>query len=55
MAYLTAKETAADLKVSVSTLYRWIDEGKFPKPKRIASTVRWDSETVKAFMTDDAA
>ena len=54
MAYLNAKQVAEMLGVSVATLYRWMDEGRFPKPKRINHTVRWDPEAIKAFMSADA-
>ena len=33
--------------ISVSTLYRWMDQGLFPKPFRLQDrTIAWDSEQI---------
>lgn len=40
--YLTIREVSESLKVSKSTLWRWIKAGLFPKPVHLGpKAVRW--------------
>lgn len=39
---LNPKETAQLVGVSVRTLYRLISEGRFPKPRKVGRSTRWD-------------
>jgi len=40
--YQTRHQLEKLFKVSSATIYRWIKEGKFPKPVRLgANMVRW--------------
>lgn len=48
--YLTLKEVTANIKIASSTLYRWIDDGKFPRPVRLGENcVRWRVADLKAW------
>lgn len=48
--YLTLREVTANIKVATSTLYRWIDNGKFPRPVRLGENcVRWRVADLKAW------
>lgn len=43
-------ELCAQLAVSRGTIYRWLNEGKFPRPVRIGErAVRWRAEDVEAW------
>ena len=51
--YQTRHQLEKLLKVSPATIYRWIKEGKFPKPVRLgANMVRWKASDIEAWMTD---
>jgi prophage regulatory protein len=37
--------------ISLSTLYRWIDAGQFPKPFRLQDrTIAWDAEQIDRWL-----
>jgi prophage regulatory protein len=41
------------LPISAVTLWRWVKEGRFPKPVKLsAGTVAWRVEDVRAWMAD---
>ena len=41
------------LQIHRTTLWRWVAEGRFPKPIRISSgTVAWRRATVEAWLDD---
>jgi|TARA_B110000090_G_scaffold89730_1_gene101792 prophage regulatory protein len=51
--YQTRHQLEKLFKVSPATIYRWIKEGKFPKPVRLgANMVRWKAADIEAWMTD---
>jgi prophage regulatory protein len=50
MALLTVKDIIAMLKVSKSTIYKWIKDGKFPKPLKFGRNSRWTEEMIKEFI-----
>ena len=51
--YQTRHQLEKLFKVSSATIYRWIKEGKFPKPVRLgANMVRWKASDIEAWMTD---
>ncbi len=40
------------LPVSPATIWRWVKEGRFPKPYKLASqTTVWDAQAVESFLT----
>lgn len=44
------------LPVSPATIWRWVREGKFPKPYKLGESVTvWDLEKVEAFIAQRAA
>jgi prophage regulatory protein len=45
---LTRKQIALRLQISVATLDRWIDDGKFPRPKYHGEhSPRWSAAVVE--------
>ena len=51
--YQTRHQLEKLFKVSPATIYRWIKEGKFPKPVRLgANMVRWKASDIEAWMTN---
>lgn len=51
---LTSKETARLAKVSVRTLTRWVDKGKFPRPIRVPDengVLRWVGSEVDMWLS----
>ncbi len=49
-AYLSLKEVLAMVKVGSSTLYRWMDEGDFPRPRQLGERcVRWTVADIKVW------
>ncbi|MBS0258394.1 MAG: AlpA family phage regulatory protein [Proteobacteria bacterium] len=47
-AYLSLKEVLAMVKVGSSTLYRWMDDGDFPRPRQLGERcVRWTVADIK--------
>jgi excisionase family DNA binding protein len=46
---MTTRDVCAALKISRATLYREIDRGALPKPRKLGSRSRWDAgELAKA-------
>lgn len=51
----TTKARQGMLPVSPATIWRWVREGKFPKPFKLGSSVTvWDAADVEAFITQRA-
>ena len=49
--YQTRHQLEKLFKVSPATIYRWIKEGKFPKPVRLgANMVRWKASDIEEWM-----
>jgi|TARA_B110000902_G_C14228969_1_gene558124 prophage regulatory protein len=49
--YQTRPEIEKLFKVSTATIYRWMNEGKFPKPIHLgANMVRWKASDIEAWM-----
>ncbi|VTU36849.1 putative transcriptional regulator [Variovorax sp. PBL-H6] len=47
----TTKSKAGLLPVSPATVWRWVREGKFPKPFKLGESVTvWDAEAVESFI-----
>jgi prophage regulatory protein len=44
--YVNVKEIAEWLGVAEVTLWRWIADGKFPKPVKLGRSSRWRTSTV---------
>lgn len=46
--HMTVKEVAEVISVSVPTIWRWVEKGTFPKPKKFSSRcTRWEAGAVK--------
>jgi len=43
---------SAKLACSVRTVYRLVDAGRMPAPRRIASLLRWDLEEIDRWIAD---
>lgn len=48
--YLTVKEIAMNLGVSIRCIFRWVETGAFPKPLRIGGTVRWQETAIQNWL-----
>jgi len=47
----TTKESNGLLPVSPATVWRWVREGKFPKPFKLGASVTvWDAAAVEDFI-----
>lgn len=47
----TTKQRVGLLPVSPATIWRWVREGKFPKPFKLGDSVTvWDSAAVEDFI-----
>jgi predicted DNA-binding transcriptional regulator AlpA len=52
----TTKGKAGLLPVSPATVWRWVREGKFPKPFKLGESVTvWDAAAVEEFISKRAA
>jgi len=48
--YLSLKDVMKIVTVGSSTIYRWIEEGSFPRPRQLgANCVRWRAADIKAW------
>jgi predicted DNA-binding transcriptional regulator AlpA len=51
----TTKDKPGLLPVSPATVWRWVREGKFPKPFKLGESVTvWDAAEVEAFIAQRA-
>ena len=51
--YQTRQQIEKLFQISRPTIYRWIKEGKFPRPVHLgANMVRWKASHLEAWMTD---
>ena len=51
----SAKNRVGRLPVSAATLWRWVKEGKFPKPFKLGVNVTvWDLDQIEAFVAQRA-
>ncbi|GGX76811.1 AlpA family phage regulatory protein [Massilia dura] len=51
----TTKGKPGKLPVSPATVWRWVREGKFPKPFKLGRSVTvWDADEVEAFIVQRA-
>lgn len=49
---VTGPHQAGILPISAATLWRWVKDGKFPKPFKLGHRVTvWDAAEVDAFIT----
>lgn len=47
----TKKDSPGMIPVSPTTLWRWVKEGKFPRPFKLGERVTvWDADQVDAFL-----
>lgn len=53
---LCPSQVARRLNIGLRTLWRWIAEGKFPRPIRLSKlVVRWRAEDVERWLSEKAA
>jgi len=52
--YFTIREVADRLKISVSSVYRYVETGRFPHIK-IGTNIRFTQEHIEAFLADNPA
>lgn len=51
----TTKNKKGLLPVSPATVWRWVREGKFPKPFKLGDSVTvWDAAEIEAFIAQHA-
>ena len=48
-AYMTVKQLADRYQVCNISVYRWVREGKFPKPIKLVGATRWRMSDVLAW------
>lgn len=53
--YSNMKQVCEHYGIAVSTLYRFMEEGTFPKPTRIGSAVRWKISEIDAHIAASKA
>ena len=54
--YQTRQQLEKLFKVSSATIYRWIKEGRFPKPIHLgANMVRWKASDIESWVTEREA
>ena len=52
----TDRQVAASLNVAKSTIWRWVAEGRFPQPVRLAGKcTRWKRADIEQFVNEAAA
>ena len=52
----TTKHKPGKLPVSPATLWRWVADGKFPKPFKLGpNTTVWDTDQVEQWLAQQAA
>jgi predicted DNA-binding transcriptional regulator AlpA len=51
----STKGKPGKLPVSPTTVWRWVREGRFPKPFKLGASVTvWDADEVEAFISQQA-
>lgn len=51
--YLTVKEVAKKLHVSKTTIYKFLSEGRFPKPVPLGTNIkRWPESVLDKWLKD---
>lgn len=56
MAFLKRRDVERRVGISTATLYRWIGEGRFPRPVKIGpSCVRWPEAEIEAWTSERIA
>lgn len=51
--YQTRQQLEKLFKVSPATIYRWIKEGRFPKPIHLgANMVRWKASDIESWVAE---
>ena len=53
--FLADKTLAARYEVSRSTIWRWVREGRLPKPLKINGSTRWSSEQLSKWEQKEVA
>lgn len=51
--YLSVKHVTEMVGLSTATIYRWMADGRFPKPVSLGTrTVRWPKADIEAWLED---
>lgn len=54
--YQTRQEVEEALTLSSATIYRWVKEGRFPKPIRLGTKmVRWKTSDIEQWLKETGA
>lgn len=53
--FLTVEDVAAYLTIGVSTIWRQVKHGRFPKPVRFGGATRWRKVDIEALIASMAA
>ncbi len=49
--YLKPSEVAEKVRISRSSLFRWVREGRFPAPIKLGKRVLWAESEVETFLS----
>lgn len=49
-ATVTVADVAAAFRVHPKTVYRWVKNGKLPKPSRVAGWLRWRADQIERLL-----
>lgn len=52
--YLTPAQVSSLVQLSPRAIRERVRQGRFPKPARLGKTIRWQRESVYAFLADAA-
>jgi len=54
--YQTRQELEETLTLSSATIYRWVKDGRFPKPIRLGTKmVRWKTSDIEQWLKEEGA
>ncbi|MDJ0993024.1 MAG: AlpA family phage regulatory protein [Dinoroseobacter sp.] len=51
----TDRECAAAIGCAISTFWKWVQEGKFPRPIKLGNLSRWPASDVENFIAEATA
>ena len=49
--FLSVREVSRQYGISVSSVYAWVSQGRFPPPRKFGRTSRWASEELDTWLT----
>jgi predicted DNA-binding transcriptional regulator AlpA len=51
--FISTQEVLDRLKIARSSLYKYIEDGKIPTPKKFGKSIKWRSSQISAMLTKD--